>query len=112
MFTTVSVWCEEEGVVLLDAVENEHSLHGKVPRTCSVGSPRDFNPLVFGKGVQYLEEHGIEVIPDFLREACDKLNPIFFRYIGTKMPYTILKYAMTADGKIACAGGASKCISE
>ena len=87
--------------------------HGKQPpctealvesgiRRVYIGS-RDPNPLVFGKGVQYLEEHGIEVIPDFLREACDKLNPIFFRYIGTKMPYTILKYAMTADGKIACA---------
>ena len=64
--------------------------HGKQPpctealvesgiRRVYIGS-RDFNPLVFGKGVQYLEEHGIEVIPDFLREACDKLNPIFFRY--------------------------------
>ena len=95
--------------------------HGKQPpctealvesgiRRVYIGS-RDFNPLVFGKGVQYLEEHGIEVIPDFLREACDKLNPIFFRYIGTKMPYTILKYAMTADGKIACAGGASKWVT-
>ena len=95
--------------------------HGKQPpctealvesgiRRVYIGS-RDFNPLVFGKGVQYLEEHGIEVIPDFLREACDKLNPIFFRYIGSKMPYTILKYAMTADGKIACAGGASKWVT-
>ena len=95
--------------------------HGKQPpctealvesgiRRGYIGS-RDFNPLVFGKGVQYLEEHGIEVIPDFLREACDKLNPIFFRYIDTKMPYTILKYAMTADGKIACAGGASKWVT-
>lgn len=95
--------------------------HGKQPpctealvesgiRRVYIGS-RDPNPLVSGKGVQYLEGHGIEVIPDFLREACDKLNPIFFRYIGTKMPYTILKYAMTADGKIACAGGASKWVT-
>ena len=53
----------------------------------------------------------IEVIPDFLREQCDQLNSIFFRYITTKMPYTILKYAMTADGKIACAGGASKWVT-
>jgi len=75
-----------------------------------IGS-RDPNPLVSGKGVQYLEEHGIEVIPDFLREQCDQLNSIFFRYITTKMPYTILKYAMTADGKIACAGGASKWVT-
>ena len=95
--------------------------HGKQPpctealaesgiRRVYIGS-RDPNPLVSGKGVQYLEEHGIEVIPDFLREQCDQLNSIFFRYITTKMPYTILKYAMTADGKIACAGGASKWVT-
>ncbi len=95
--------------------------HGKQPpctealvesgiRRVYIGS-RDPNPLVSGKGVAFLREHGIEVIPDFLREQCDQLNPIFFRYITTKMPYTILKYAMTADGKIACAGGASKWVT-
>ena len=95
--------------------------HGKQPpctealvesgiRRVYIGS-RDPNPLVSGKGVAFLREHGIEVIPDFLREQCDQLNPIFFRYITTKMPYTILKYAMTADGKIACASGASKWVT-
>ena len=95
--------------------------HGKQPpctealvesgiRRVYIGS-RDPNPLVSGKGVAFLREHGIEVFPDFLREKCDQLNPIFFRYITTKMPYTILKYAMTADGKIACAGGASKWVT-
>lgn len=75
-----------------------------------IGS-RDPNPLVAGKGVAFLREHGVEVITDFLREECDALNPVFFRYITTKMPYTILKYAMTADGKIACAGGASQWVT-
>ncbi len=95
--------------------------HGKQPpctealvesgiRRVYIGS-RDPNPLVSGKGVAFLRAHGIEVFPDFLREQCDQLNPIFFRYITTKMPYTILKYAMTADGKIACAGGASKWVT-
>ncbi len=95
--------------------------HGKQPpctealaesgiRRVYIGS-RDPNPLVSGKGIAFLREHGIEVIPDFLREQCDQLNSIFFRYITTKMPYTILKYAMTADGKIACAGGASKWVT-
>ncbi|MFR6496690.1 MAG: hypothetical protein ACLUOF_10190 [Ruminococcus sp.] len=31
--------------------------------------------------------------PGLSPEKCDQLNPIFFRYITTKMPYTILKYA-------------------
>ena len=75
-----------------------------------VGS-RDPNPLVHGKGNAYLREHGIEVHEDFLREECDKLNPIFFHYITTKRPYVALKYAVTADGKIATRTGKSKWIT-
>ena len=75
-----------------------------------VGS-RDPNPLVHGKGNAFLRENGIEVTEDFLREECDALNPIFFHYITTKMPYVALKYAMTADGKIATKTGASKWIT-
>lgn len=75
-----------------------------------IGS-RDPNPLVAGKGTAQLQENGIAVVSDFLKTECDALNPIFFRYITTKMPYTILKYAMTADGKIACASGASQWVT-
>ena len=46
-----------------------------------------------------------------LREECDALNPVFFHYITTKTPYVIMKYAMTADGKIATVTGESKWIS-
>lgn len=42
-----------------------------------IGS-RDPNPLVSGKGTDFLRSHGIEVIEDFMREECDELNPIFF----------------------------------
>ena len=79
-------------------------------RRVFIGS-RDPNPLVAGKGTAILQNAGIEVHPDFLRSECDALNPIFFHYITAKMPYVILKYAMTADGKIACAGGASKWVT-
>ncbi len=75
-----------------------------------VGS-RDPNPLVAGKGVQILRKAGIEVIEDFMREDCDRINPIFFHYITTRTPYVVLKYAMTADGKIATRIGASKWIT-
>ena len=41
-----------------------------------IGS-RDPNPLVAGKGVRMLREHGITVEEDFMREECDALNPSF-----------------------------------
>lgn len=75
-----------------------------------IGS-RDPNPLVSGKGAELLHENGIEVVEDFLRDECDKLNPIFFQYITKKLPYVSLKYAMTADGKIATFTGKSKWIT-
>lgn len=79
-------------------------------RKVVIGS-RDPNPLVGGKGAATLREHGIEVVEDFLRKECDELNPVFFHYITTKRPYICLKYAMTADGKIACESGKSKWIT-
>ena len=75
-----------------------------------VGS-RDPNPLVHGKGNEYLRQHGVEVTEDFLKDECDALNPIFFHYITTGLPYVALKYAMTLDGKIATRTGESKWIS-
>ena len=46
-----------------------------------------------------------------MREECDALNPVFFHFITTKTPYVVMKYAMTADGKIATHTGASKWIT-
>ncbi len=75
-----------------------------------VGSS-DPNPLVAGKGIKYLREHGIEVIENILKAECDEINKVFFHYITTKTPYVVMKYAMTADGKIACVSGKSKWIT-
>ena len=75
-----------------------------------IGS-RDPNPLVSGKGAAFLREHGIEVVEDFLREECDNLNPEFFHFISTGKPYVVMKYAMTADGKIATKTGDSRWIT-
>lgn len=75
-----------------------------------VGSA-DPNPLVAGKGIKYLHEHGIEVIEGVLKDECDYINEIFFHYITTGLPYVTMKYAMTMDGKIACYTGKSKWIT-
>lgn len=75
-----------------------------------IGS-RDPNPLVSGKGTAYLREHGVIVEEDFMREECDELNPVFFHYITTGLPYVVMKYAMTLDGKIATRTGESKWIT-
>ena len=75
-----------------------------------IGS-RDPNPKVAGKGAAILRNAGIEVEEDFLKEECDRLNDVFFHYITTGTPYVAMKYAMTADGKIATHTGASKWIT-
>ncbi len=75
-----------------------------------VGSP-DPNPLVAGKGVEILRSKGIEVRENILRDECDSLNEIFLHYITKKKPFAALKYAMTADGKIAAYTGKSKWIT-
>lgn len=87
----------------------EAILENKIARVV-IGS-RDPNPMVSGKGAQMLREAGVIVEEDFLREECDAINDVFFHYITTKTPYVVMKYAMTADGKIATKTGASKWIT-
>lgn len=72
---------------------------------------KDPNPLVSGKGIKILEDNGIEVISGVLEEEGKKLNEIFLKYITTKLPFCILKTAMTLDGKIAAYTGDSKWIT-
>ena len=95
--------------------------HGKQPpcveaildagiRRVIVGS-EDPNPLVNGKGVCILREHGVEVTEHVLQEECDQLNEVFFHYIRTNLPFVVMKYAMTLDGKIAAYTGESKWVT-
>jgi diaminohydroxyphosphoribosylaminopyrimidine deaminase/5-amino-6-(5-phosphoribosylamino)uracil reductase len=75
-----------------------------------VGS-QDPNPLVAGKGIEILRNHGIEVTDGVLEEDCSRLNEVFFHYIAHKTPYVVMKFATTLDGKTATSTGKSKWIT-
>ncbi len=61
---------------------------------------RDPFALVNGKGVEFLQQHNIEVATDVLVEKCMELNKRFFIFHTNKKPYVILKFAQTNNGII------------
>ncbi|MBQ3399893.1 MAG: bifunctional diaminohydroxyphosphoribosylaminopyrimidine deaminase/5-amino-6-(5-phosphoribosylamino)uracil reductase RibD, partial [Lachnospiraceae bacterium] len=71
----------------------------------------DPNPKVAGKGTQMLRDAGMEIRENVLRDECDAINYVFLHYITTGTPYVIMKYAMTADGKICTATGKSRWVT-
>ncbi len=71
----------------------------------------DPNPKVAGKGIQILKDANINVIVGVLEEEARRLNEIFIHYITKRLPFVIMKTAMTLDGKIASVTGDSKWIS-
>lgn len=71
----------------------------------------DPNPLVSGRGIEILKSNGIEVTSGVLQQECIKLNEIFIKYITKKLPFVMIKSAMSLDGKIATFSGDSKWIS-
>lgn len=71
----------------------------------------DPNPLVAGKGIEILRRNGVLVEEHVLEEECRRLNEVFFHFIQTGLPFVVMKYAMTLDGKTACYTGASKWIT-
>lgn len=71
----------------------------------------DPNPSVNGRGSRILKKAGIQVTEGFMKKECDEINEVFFHYITKSLPYVILKYAMTYDGKIATKSDKSKWIT-
>ena len=55
---------------------------------------------VQGRGIKKLREAGIEVTVGVLEKECQWLNRRFFTYHREHRPYTILKWAQTANGFI------------
>jgi len=74
-------------------------------------SNNDPNPMVVGQGIKKLENEGIEVVQNILKEEGYNLNKRYFTSVEQKRPYVILKWAETADGFISRKDFDSKWIS-
>jgi diaminohydroxyphosphoribosylaminopyrimidine deaminase/5-amino-6-(5-phosphoribosylamino)uracil reductase len=71
----------------------------------------DPNPLVAGGGIEMLRAAGIEVETGLLEATCRELNRPFIKWIQTKLPFVILKSALTLDGQSATASGDSRWVT-
>ena len=61
----------------------------------------DSNSLVAGKGIERLQDAGINVIVGVLEDECKKHHKRFFTVQDKKRPFIILKWAATKDGFVA-----------
>ncbi len=77
-------------------------IRNKIPRV--VIACTDPFQEVNGKGIAQLKAAGIEIVQGVLEQEAKTLNRRFFCYQEKKRPYIILKWAQSADGKIAAAG--------
>ncbi len=66
---------------------------------------RDPNPKVSGQGIAQLRSAGIIVDEGICQAESRQLNAAFFKLMQYKLPYVTLKWAQTADGKVAGPGG-------
>lgn len=71
---------------------------------------RDPDLKVSGRGIEYLEDHGVKVFQVCEHEVQDSLRA-YLHHRETSRPYVVLKSATTMDGKIACLDRTSQWIT-
>lgn len=71
----------------------------------------DPNPLVAGRGIEYLQEHGIQVDGPLLEEDARALNPGFIKRMERKLPFVRCKMGMSLDGRTSMASGESQWVT-
>ena len=72
---------------------------------------QDPNPLVAGKGIQQLRDHGIKVDVNVLSDQAHALNIGFFKRMKNGYPWVKIKSAISLDGRTALHNGESKWIT-
>ena len=77
----------------------------------AVVSAVDPNPLVNGRGLRLLRRNGVDVRLGLLAERNLRLNEAYAKYITRRVPWVTLKAAVSADGRIAAAGGDARWIT-
>ena len=68
--------------------------------------------MVAGKGIEALRNAGIEVVTGVEEEKIREQNRIFLKFITARMPWIVMKTAMTLDGKIATYTGDSQWVTD
>ena len=66
---------------------------------------------VNGRGIQQLEEAGLEIERGVLETECRHLNGPYLKRLATGKPWVVAKWAMSRDGKLAASDGSSRWIS-
>ena len=65
---------------------------------------KDLFKEVAGRGIQKLQNAGVEVVTGVLEEECTALNKRFFTFHQKFRPYIILKWAQSINNKIGAPG--------
>lgn len=108
-------------VVTLEPCASEVGDDGKKTGSCAralldagvrrvVYGQADADPRHRGRGPAMLRQAGVEVLAGVAADACAAINVPFTRWLSVDRPWTIAKWAMSLDGKIASRTGDSRWI--
>nr|MBA3785987.1 bifunctional diaminohydroxyphosphoribosylaminopyrimidine deaminase/5-amino-6-(5-phosphoribosylamino)uracil reductase RibD [Acidobacteriota bacterium] len=75
---------------------------------CPIEDP---NPLVSGKGFEFLRQSGIEVVTGILQAEAERQNEKYIHWHKAKRPFVHLKMAISLDGRIATRTGDARWIT-